>query len=141
MAFSDELTNHIRMFCECDFPSSHIYQPDFKCFNESPDYTTFRAYLIALTDDWASDELVAAVENWVTSRKSVTVLGQVLQIDGQCPVAIPSLTISGCSTTEVSTLPTYVTVGSVISSCAVVIFLTSILVVCSVILKKYIYKR
>lgn len=130
--FTEELTNYIRSECECSFPNINIYRPIFKCFANSPNHVTFRAYIIPFSD-FTVDYTVDIVEEWVKSQTSVTILGEALRIGNKCPVVISTLDDPECSQDAASTLTSsslIIIIGS-ISAIVVVVVLVIILILVS----------
>lgn len=128
--FTEELTNYIRSECECSFPNINIYRPIFKCFANSPNHVTFRAYII-LFSDFTVDYTVDIVEEWVKSQTSVTILGEAVRIDNKCPVVISTLDDPECSQDAASTLISLIIIIGSISATVVVVVLVIILIVVS----------
>ena len=135
MAFSEVLAQHIRNTCACEFPTSHIYQASFRCSNSSPDHVTFRAKIVAFSNTWTADLLADVVESWVMSKEVVSVFGEVLRIDTQCPVVIMSLHDTECTHTE-SKVSLPVLIAGSVSSCAFIFLL--VMIVCSILCKRYV---
>lgn len=136
MIISKELTDYIRNQCECGFSSSHIHQPNFRCFVNSPNHVTFRASLIAFSSYWSTDQLVNIVEDWITSRMSIAIQGKLLNVDRDCVIVIPSLDSPECTLPVPSSSSlTFIITGFAVF--IVMIITTLILVPCIVAVKKY----
>lgn len=89
MTFSNQLLDYIRDRCDCNFPSAHIHQSRFICFESSPDHITFRATIVA-HPNWKATKIVPFLEEWRTSHTTVMIQGEILSVvsDEECPVAI-----------------------------------------------------
>lgn len=136
-ALAEELVKHVQDFCGCNFSVSHIYRPNFECFDTNQDYVTWRAYLISYSDIHTSDLLIGAIEDWISSTSSVSILGDSLQIDQECPVLVTSLSIQDCHNDKMSAPldPTHVAI--IASLCAVIVLLTFVFLACCLAWRKY----
>ena len=137
-AFSEELVMYIDASCSCDFPIRHIHQPDFVCSDNIPDQVTFRAYLVAFTDILTADQLVVIVNSFVMSTDTVQILGDMLQVNKQCPVVG---TVLGCSPDTVPPGSSDSLLPLIIGCSVPVVFLLALVVVTTCVLVRRCHKR
>lgn len=91
-ALSNILVEYCESVCGCNFSISRL---NFYCFGNSPHYVTFRAS-VNLYSDLTSSQVIAIMESWVVSHSSVSILGEILHVDKECPVAISDINDPEC---------------------------------------------
>ena len=139
-AVSEQLAKYIGDSCSCDFPLRHIHQPEFTCFDNIPNQVTFRAELVAFTDTWTVDQLVVIVKSFVMSTESVLILGDMLQVNKQCPVVLV-LDNSECSPDTVPPVSSDSLLPLIIGCSVPVVFLLALVVVIACVVARRCHKR
>lgn len=141
MRFVHQLLEYIRDRCECIFPSTHIHQQRFMCFDSSPNHVTFGASIVAY-QTWNTTQLVSFLEDWKSSHRTVAIHGETLVVSGEeCPVLILTFEESQFCPVEMSspqappstqtpgyTAPSFTLIGGVSAGTAL-LFMIVILVV------------
>lgn len=124
-AFSIELIMYIRNQCACDSQTLTFNQSSFNCFDDSPNYITFRTVTITPLNV----DVVEIVENWVLFHTSVTILGDTLNVDSNCPILISTFDDPECSSSMANVSSTYIIiiVGSASGILFAVIVMTLLL--------------
>ena len=87
--------NEVQRRCQCPFPANRITNAAFRCFPESPEAVTYRAFIHA-TLQVSTTDLVGFLQEWVASGASVVFQAQLLSADKTCAVATPSLNENEC---------------------------------------------
>ena len=95
-----ELAMFTQQRCACPFPPSIITTPRFTCHPPHPQHVTYRASVNITAVQLERMELIAMLEAWPRSRRSILVQGEELSVDDTCVVIIQSLEVEVC---EVST--------------------------------------
>ena len=94
--------------CQCDFSRDSFNEIDvtagFQCFEASPTAVTFRAEIMDIAKANTS-QLIGYIEQWVTSRPTIVVLGSRLSIDSNCEIEIDSFSEPECLDADRETPP------------------------------------
>ena len=101
-----ELAMFTQQRCACPFPPSTITTARFTCHPPHPQHVTYRASVDITTVQLERVELIAILEAWPRSHRSILIRGEELSVDDTCVVIIQSLEDQVC---EVSTEPVVVT--------------------------------
>ena len=93
---SNVILVYIRSVCECDYPTLHLHQSRFLCFDDVPNSVTFRASLVAYSN-WTVSELNNILESWLESHSTIAIsTNETLNIDTRCPILITSYEAPHC---------------------------------------------
>ncbi|CAI8053582.1 hypothetical protein GBAR_LOCUS29303 [Geodia barretti] len=102
------VTRAVNELCQCDFSRDSFNEIDvtagFQCFEASPTAVTFRAEIMDIAKANTS-QLIGYIEQWVTSRPTIVVLGSRLSIDSDCEIEIDSFSEPECLDTDRETPP------------------------------------
>ena len=82
--------------CSC---AVQIQMPLFDCRNENQDFATFRGQLFAPTTN-SADDLLALLDNWVTSGNAMTILS----VNSNCRPSTLYADDAACVTSEAVTV-------------------------------------
>jgi len=105
-----EVAVFIGQRCGCVFPASSMTTPQFTCPQQHPQYTTYRASVnTSSTVGVSREELVAALEEWPRTHRSILVQGERLSVEESCPIIITSLEEGECEVNMVTPPVTGVT--------------------------------
>lgn len=85
----------INNLCHCDLTADRITEGVFKCFPESPQAVTYRAFIHGATHA-TSYELIMQVERWIAGEPSIVVHRVLMAVDKACVVAISSFVDEEC---------------------------------------------
>ena len=126
-----ELAMFTQQRCACPFPPSTITTPQFTCHLPHPQHVTYRASVDVTAVHLERVELIAMLEAWPRSRRSILIQGEELSVDDTCVVIIQSLEDQVCevSTESVmvtSTEPVIVTLSTFVIT-VVAVFIIAVL--------------
>jgi hypothetical protein len=115
------VTRGVNDICQCDFSRESFRDIDitagFQCFDDSPTAVTFRA---EISDSLKADssQLIAYIEQWVSSEPTIVVQSSRLSIDSSCTVEITSFSEPECNdvTASSSEDSNSTTVGPIVGS-------------------------
>ena len=82
--------------CQCQITTDSIDEELFACSEDSPIYVTYRARLSG-TSERDSASLISLVKDWVATGPTVRVMGVLMMVDKNCPVAISEFGEDICS--------------------------------------------
>lgn len=121
--------------CQCSLDmNSVITSGGFRCFTDSPEVVTYRAQLHG-TSEVAALDLLDILEEWLTTRPSINVKAQFLNVHISCPVSIASLNEAECDVSSVAATgsPTTVIVSTP-GGLDMTIIIIIIAVVCAIVI-------
>ncbi len=93
-----EIVSMLRPLCQCDFTNNGIRNGRYICYQDTPQYVTYRAEVHGIPFVSAS-QLIESVEEWVASGVAISVQAQSLTPDMTCKTSISSIDEEGCSIT------------------------------------------
>ena len=81
--------------CQCDLQADRITDGVFKCFPQSPQAVTYRAFMHGSINVTAF-ELILQLERWTAEEPSIVVQRVLMTVDKACVVTIPSFIDDEC---------------------------------------------
>ena len=129
---ANQLSQGVEELCDCGFSSSLLSDEFVDCFDDSPDYVTYRAVLMG-TENVSIVNIASLISEWVSEGGSIIVQSTRLELTNSCPVVIADrdspecpqditnrpLTTSPSTTVSATTFPTppstAVNIGTVVS--------------------------
>lgn len=131
---NENLASVIQQSCNCQYTISAFQKAKFYCFNESPNYVTYRALIVAQSNVTEA-YIVGEINKWLSSKPSLSIIGEVLQVDTDCPIVILEINEPECASYVQNS--NFVLIGGLLSSTALaLLMLVSIIIMCIVILKR-----
>jgi len=82
--------------CQCQITADGIDEESFACSKDSPNYVTYQARLSG-TSEQDSASLISLVKDWVATGPTIRVMGVLMMVDMNCPVAISEFGEDTCS--------------------------------------------
>lgn len=90
--------------CQCDLLADRITGGVFKCFPQSSQAVTYRAFIHGSINLTAFD-LIVLLERWLVMDPTIVIQRVLMAVDKACTVAISSLADEECLPLNNSTLP------------------------------------
>ena len=122
---SQDIISHITSLlieqCHCKIDmNTAIKNGGFQCFANSPEIVTYRAQIQG-TSEVAALDLVQILQQWVSTKPSINIKAQILNVKSSCPVLIASLREEECGSSTITTIITNTPITKTITNATIII--------------------